>query len=61
MLAEFSSAQDAVRCAIDIQTGMKRREADQDDQRRIQYRFGINLGDVVFADDDIFGDLDCDQ
>lgn len=56
MLAEFSSAQDAVRCAIDIQTGITRREADQDDDRRIQYRVGINLGDVVFDDDDIFGD-----
>ena len=36
MLAEFTSAQDAVRCAIDIQTGMTRREFDQDDDRRIQ-------------------------
>ena len=56
MLAEFTSAQDAVRCAIDIQTGMTRRELDQDDDRRIQYRVGINLGDVVFDDGDIFGD-----
>ena len=56
MLAEFSSAQDAVQCAIDIQTGMIRREYDQNDDRRIQYRIGINLGDVVFDDDDIFGD-----
>jgi class 3 adenylate cyclase/pimeloyl-ACP methyl ester carboxylesterase len=56
MLAEFTSVQDAVRCAIDIQAGMASREADQDDDRRIQYRVGINLGDVVFDDDDIFGD-----
>jgi class 3 adenylate cyclase/pimeloyl-ACP methyl ester carboxylesterase len=56
MLAEFSSAQDAVRCAIDIQAGMNRREADEDDDSRIQYRIGINLGDVVFDEDDIFGD-----
>ena len=56
MLAEFTSAQDAVRCAIDIQTGMTRRETEQDDDRRIQYRVGINLGDVVFDEDDIFGD-----
>jgi class 3 adenylate cyclase/pimeloyl-ACP methyl ester carboxylesterase len=56
MLAEFSSAQDAVRCALDIQAGMLRREADQDEDRRIQYRVGINLGDVVFDDSDIFGD-----
>jgi len=56
MLAEFTSAQDAVRCGIDIQTGMTRRESDQNDDRRILYRVGINLGDVVFDDDDIFGD-----
>ena len=56
ILAEFASAQDAVRCAIDIQNGMTQREADQDDERRIQYRVGVNLGDVVFDDDDIFGD-----
>ena len=56
MLAEFSSAQDAVRCAIDIQTEMTQRETDEDEQRRIKYRVGINHGDVVFDDNDIFGD-----
>ena len=56
MLAEFTSAQDAVRCAIDIQAGMSQREADRDDNLRIQYRIGVNLGDIVFDDDDIFGD-----
>ena len=56
MLAEFASAQDAVQCAIDIQSQMTRREADQDDQQRIQYRVGINIGDVVFDENDIFGD-----
>jgi len=56
MLAEFVSAQDAVRCAIDIQTIMNRREAEQKEEWRIQYRVGINLGDVVFDDGDIFGD-----
>ncbi|MGI9479881.1 MAG: alpha/beta fold hydrolase [Hyphomicrobiaceae bacterium] len=56
ILAEFSSAQDAVRCAIKIQTDMARRESEQHDDRRIQYRIGINLGDVVFDDADIFGD-----
>ena len=56
MLAEFSSAQDAVRCAIGIQSGMIEREARQQDESRIQYRVGINLGDVVFDDGDIFGD-----
>ncbi len=56
MLAEFSSAQDAVRCAIDIQIGMTSREVGQDEERRIRYRIGINLADVVFDDGDIFGD-----
>jgi class 3 adenylate cyclase/pimeloyl-ACP methyl ester carboxylesterase len=56
MLAEFSSAQDAVRCAIEIQSEMASRETELDEQRQIKYRVGINLGDVVFDDDDIFGD-----
>jgi class 3 adenylate cyclase/pimeloyl-ACP methyl ester carboxylesterase len=56
MLAEFASAHDAVKCAIEIQNGMTSREAHRDPDRRIQYRVGINLGDVVFDDDDIFGD-----
>jgi len=56
MLVEFASAQDAVRSAIDIQTGMVQRERDQSDDERIQYRIGINVGDVVFDDGDIFGD-----
>ncbi len=56
MLAEFASAQDAVRCAIDIQTAMAAREGDTPHDTRILYRIGVNLGDVVFDDGDIFGD-----
>jgi len=56
MLAEFGSAQDAVRCAMEIQTAMVEREIISPADTRITYRFGINLGDVVFDDDDIFGD-----
>jgi pimeloyl-ACP methyl ester carboxylesterase len=56
MLAEFASAQDAVSCAIEIQNEMAQRENDEDEDRRIRYRVGINLGDVVFEDDDIYGD-----
>lgn len=56
MLAEFASARDAVRCAIDIQTGMARREDGHDAESRIQYRVGINIGDVIFDGDDVFGD-----
>ena len=56
MLAEFASAQDAVRCAIDIQTAMAERESASPMDRRIIYRVGINLGDVVFDEGDVFGD-----
>lgn len=56
MLVEFTSARDAVRCAIDIQSGMITREADRAPDRRIQYRIGINIGDVVLDEGDIFGD-----
>jgi class 3 adenylate cyclase/pimeloyl-ACP methyl ester carboxylesterase len=56
MLAEFASAQDAVRCAIDIQTAMAGRESVTPIDRRIVYRVGINLGDVVFDEGDVFGD-----
>jgi class 3 adenylate cyclase/pimeloyl-ACP methyl ester carboxylesterase len=56
LLAEFASVQDAVRCAIDIQTAMRERERASAVDSRIVYRVGINLGDVVVDDDDIFGD-----
>jgi class 3 adenylate cyclase/pimeloyl-ACP methyl ester carboxylesterase len=56
MLAEFASAQDAVRCAIDVQTAMAERERASPMDRRIIYRVGINLGDVVFDEGDVFGD-----
>jgi class 3 adenylate cyclase/pimeloyl-ACP methyl ester carboxylesterase len=56
MLVEFASALDAVRCAIEIQTDVARREANEDENHRIRYRVGINLGDVVFEDHDIYGD-----
>jgi class 3 adenylate cyclase/pimeloyl-ACP methyl ester carboxylesterase len=56
MLAEFAAAQDAVRCAIDVQTAMAQRERGSPIDRRITYRVGINLGDVVFDEGDVFGD-----
>ncbi|MGO7287132.1 adenylate/guanylate cyclase domain-containing protein [Rhizobium ruizarguesonis] len=56
MLVEFVSAQDAVRCAINIQVAMADREGASPGERRILYRLGINLGDVLFEDGDIFGD-----
>ncbi|MCA1409286.1 alpha/beta fold hydrolase [Ensifer sp. IC3342] len=56
MLVQFASAQDAVRCAINIQVAMADREGTSLEDRRILYRLGINLGDVLFEDGDIFGD-----
>jgi len=56
MLVEFSSVVDAVRCAVELQRAMIAREADIPDDRRIRFRIGINLGDVIVEDDDIFGD-----
>ncbi len=47
---------DAVRCAVEIQRGMTDRERDVPDERRIAFRIGINLGDVIVEEHDIFGD-----
>ncbi|WEX91124.1 adenylate/guanylate cyclase domain-containing protein [Sinorhizobium garamanticum] len=56
MLVEFQSVTDAVKCAVEIQQRMKRRNSDVPQDRRIEFRIGINLGDIIFDDDDIFGD-----
>jgi adenylate cyclase len=56
MLVEFQSVTDAVKCAVEIQQRMKRRNSDVTQDRRIEFRIGINLGDIIFEDDDIFGD-----
>jgi class 3 adenylate cyclase len=55
-LAEFASVVDAVRCAAEVQRGMLDREPDLPDEQRIRLRIGINLGDVIAEDQDIFGD-----
>ena len=55
-LAEFASVVDAVRCAVEIQRGMADREPDVPQERRIRFRIGINLGDVMVEEHDIFGD-----
>jgi TolB-like protein len=52
MLVEFGSVVDAVRCAVDIQRAMAERNADQ----RIEFRVGVNVGDIIIEGDDIFGD-----
>jgi adenylate cyclase len=55
-LAEFASVVDAVRCAAELQRGMAERHAGTAWDRRIEFRVGINLGDVIAEGDDIFGD-----
>jgi len=56
VLAEFASPVKAVRCAIDVQHGMSDRNASVPHGQRIEFRIGINLGDVIVEDGDIFGD-----
>src|SRR3984893_13770732 len=56
MLAEFANVVDAVRCAAEVQRAMIDREAGMPEDRRIRFRIGINLGDVIVDGDDIFGD-----
>jgi adenylate cyclase len=56
MLAEFSSVVDAVRCAVDVQRGMAARNADVPQEKRIEFRIGINVGDIIIDSGDIFGD-----
>jgi len=55
-LAEFPSVVDAVRCAVEIQRGIADREPEVPDERRIRFRVGVNLGDVIAEKHDIFGD-----
>jgi len=56
LLAEFASVVDAVRCAVEIQDGMAKRNADVPPDRRIEFRVGINVGDIIIDESDIFGD-----
>jgi class 3 adenylate cyclase/tetratricopeptide (TPR) repeat protein len=55
-LVEFGSVVDAVECAAAIQAGVAERQANQANDRRIVFRIGINIGDVIIEDDDIYGD-----
>jgi adenylate cyclase len=56
MLVEFVSVVDAVRCAVDIQRGMVERNAEVSADKRIEFRVGINVGDIISDDNDIYGD-----
>ena len=56
MLVEFPSVVNAVACAADVQRGMRDRNAGMSQERRIEFRMGVNLGDVIVEGEDIFGD-----
>ena len=56
LLIEFASIVDAVRCAVVMQQGMEDRNANVIESQRIRFRVGINVGDVIVDEDDIFGD-----
>jgi adenylate cyclase len=56
MLIEFASVVDAVRCAVVVQRGMEDRNANLPERERIRFRIGINLGDVMVDEGDMFGD-----
>src|SRR3989337_1559066 len=56
VLAEFASVVDAVQCAVEIQQVLKARNALLPENRRMEFRIGINLGDVIEEKDSIYGD-----
>jgi len=56
LLLEFSSVVDAVRCAVEVQRGMAERNASVAPDKRLDFRIGINVGDIIIDGDDIFGD-----
>ena len=56
MLVEFASAVDAARCAVEVQRGMAGQNADIPQELRIEFRIGIHVGDIIFDDNDIFGE-----
>lgn len=56
MLTEFRTAEEAITCAVAIQREMRTRNADVSPDRRIEFRIGINIGDILFEDDDVYGD-----
>ena len=56
MLVEFASVVDAVRCAVDVQRDMAERNSAIPAERRIEIRMGINVGDIIIAEGDIYGD-----
>jgi adenylate cyclase len=56
LLVEFASVVDAVTCALAWQDGVEEKEATAEENKRLQFRIGINLGDVIVEGEDIYGD-----
>jgi len=56
LLVEFASVVDAMRCSVEVQSGMAERNAGVPQEKRIEFRIGIHQGDIVVGDGDIFGD-----
>jgi len=56
MLVEFASAVDAARCAVEVQRGIADENTEIPQAKRIEFRIGIHLGDIIIDDNDIFGD-----
>ena len=56
LLLEFPSVVEAVRCAVDVERGIAQRNADVSPARRIEFRVGINVGDIILDGEDIYGD-----
>jgi TolB-like protein/class 3 adenylate cyclase len=56
ILVEFASAVDAARCAVEVQRGMADENTEIPQAKRIEFRIGIHLGDIIIDDNDIFGD-----
>src|SRR6187455_2605667 len=56
MLVEFGSAVDAMRCAVEVQRRMNEQNIEVPQDQKIEFRIGIHVGDIIFDDNDIFGD-----
>ena len=56
VLVEFPSVVEAVQCALEVQKELSTRNANVPEDRRIEFRIGVNLGDIIVEDDDIYGD-----
>src|SRR5215813_5464507 len=56
LLAEFASVVDAVRCAVEIQQELKDKNSKLPDNRKMEFRIGINLGDVIIEGERLYGD-----